>query len=226
MSPAAGAERSGSRGPERGGWIDVSVTLYDGMVHWPDNPPVSITRQLDISKGDTANVSMLSMGSHTGTHMDAPLHFVPDGKGLDEMDLSATMGPARVIEIDDPVAVTSEALEEHEIGVGERILFKTRNSDRPWVGQPFDEDFVYVSAGAAAHLAALGVRVVGVDYLSVGGFKSDGVETHTALLEAGIWVLEGLDLSRVSAGQYELICLPLKILRSDGAPARAILRPR
>jgi arylformamidase len=227
MSTAAGATgRSGSQEPERGGWIDVSVTLHDGMVHWPDNPPVSITRQLDISKGDAANVSMLSMGSHTGTHMDAPLHFVPDGKGLDEMDLEATMGPARIIEIDDPVSVTADALENHAIEAGERILFKTRNSDRPWVDQPFDEDFVYVSAGAAAHLAACGVRLVGVDYLSVGGFKSDGVETHTALLEAGIWVIEGLDLSRVLAGQYELICLPLKILRSDGAPARAILRPR
>jgi arylformamidase len=226
MSPAGGAERSGSRGRERGGWIDVTVTLHDGMVHWPDNPPVSITRQLDISKGDAANVSMLSMGSHTGTHMDAPLHFVPEGKGLDEMELEATMGPARVIEIDDPVAVTADALEDHVPEAGERILFKTRNSDRPWVDQPFNEDFVYVSAGAAAHLAARGVRVVGVDYLSVGGFKSDGVETHTALLEAGIWVIEGLDLSRVSAGEYELICLPLKILRSDGAPARAILRPR
>ena len=220
------AEEPGSRDPERGGWIDVSVTLRDGMVHWPDNPPVSITRQLDISKGDKANVSRLSIGSHTGTHMDAPLHFVPDGKGLDEMELEATMGPARVIEIDDPVAVTADALEDHVIGAGDRILFKTRNSDRRWVDQPFDEDFVYVSAGAAAHLAARGVRLVGIDYLSVGGFKSDGVETHTALLEAGIWVIEGLDLSRVSAGEYELVCLPLKILRSDGAPARAILRPR
>jgi arylformamidase len=227
MSTAHGAiEGSGAREPDRGGWIDVSVTLRDGMVHWPDNPPVSITRQLDISKGDAANVSMLSMGSHTGTHMDAPLHFVPEGKGLDEMDLEATMGPARVIEIDDPVAVRAEALENYDIEAGERILFKTRNSDRRWVDQPFDEDFVYVSAGAAAHLAARGVRLVGVDYLSVGGFKSDGVETHTALLEAGIWVIEGLDLSRVPAGEYELICLPLKILRSDGAPARAILSPR
>ena len=227
MSTANGAAGGpGPREPVSGGWIDVSVTLRDGMVHWPDNPPVSITRQLDISKGDAANVSMLSMGSHTGTHMDAPLHFIPEGKGLDEMDLEATMGPARVIQIDDPVAVMAEVLNEHDIRSGERILFKTRNSDRPWVEQPFDEDFVYVSAGAAAHLAARGVRLVGVDYLSVGGFKSDGVETHTALLEAGIWVIEGLDLSSVSAGDYELICLPLKILGSDGAPARAILRPR
>jgi arylformamidase len=122
--------------------------------------------------------------------------------------------------------VTVSELEDHDINAADRILFKTRNSDRRWVEQPFDEDFVYVSAGAAAHLADRGVRVVGVDYLSVGGFKSDGVETHTALLEAGIWVIEGLDLSSVSAGDYELICLPLKILGSDGAPARAILRPR
>jgi arylformamidase len=157
MSTAAGAaDEPGSREPEREGWIDVSVTLHDGMVHWPDNPPVSITRQLDISKGEAANVSMLSMGSHTETHMDAPLHFVPDGKGLDEMELEATMGPARVIEIDDSVAVRAAALEDHVIEAGDRILFKTRNSDRPWVDQPFDEDFVYVSADAAALLAARG----------------------------------------------------------------------
>ena len=168
MSTANGAAGGpGAREPDGGGWIDVSVTLRDGMVHWPDNPPVSITRQLDISKGDTANVSMLSMGSHTGTHMDAPLHFVAAGKGLDEMELEATMGPARVIEIDDPVAVSVDSLEDHAIEAGDRILFKTHNSDRRWVEQPFDEDFVYVSAGAAAHLAARGVRLVGVDYLSV-----------------------------------------------------------
>jgi arylformamidase len=208
-----------------GGWIDISVTLHDGMVHWPDNPPVVIQRQLDISKGDVANVSMLSMGSHTGTHMDAPLHFLADGKGLDEMELEATMGRARVIEISDPVAVGVSELEDQDIDAGDRILFKTRNSNRTWADLPFDEDFVYVSAGAATHLVERGVRLVGVDYLSVGGFKSDGVETHTELLEAGIWIIEGLDLSGVSAGEYEVICLPLKILRSDGAPARAILRP-
>jgi arylformamidase len=212
--------------PDGGGWIDISVTLRDGMVHWPDNPPVTIERRLDISKGDAANVSILSMGSHTGTHMDAPLHFVAGGQGLDEMELEATMGPARVVEISDPVAVRVSELEDQDIDAGDRILFKTRNSDRRWVDLPFNEDFVYVSAGAAAHLVERGVRLVGVDYLSVGGFKSDGVKTHTELLGAGIWVIEGLDLSRVAAGEYELICLPLKIIRSDGAPARAILRPR
>jgi arylformamidase len=207
-------------------WIDVSVRLRSGMVHWPDNPPVRIERMLDIEHGDAANVSTISMGSHTGTHMDAPLHFVRGGKGLDEMPLNATIGHARVIEIHDPESVKPNELSSHEIRGGERILFKTQNSARHWQENTFVEDFVYISKEAARYLAAREVRNVGIDYLSVGGFLKDGAETHHALLEAGIWIIEGLDLSRVEPGEYELICLPLKIERSDGAPARAILRPR
>lgn len=208
------------------GWIDVSVTLHGGMAHWPDNPPVRIERMLDIEHGDVANVSKISMGSHTGTHMDAPLHFIRDGKGLDEMPFGATMGRARVIEIHDPVPVKPDELRPHDIREGERVLFKTRNSRRNWAADDaFDEDFVFVSQEAARYLADRGVRTVGVDYLSVGGFHEDGEETHGALLGAGIWVIEGLDLSEVGPGEYELICLPIKVERSDGAPARAILRP-
>jgi arylformamidase len=207
------------------GWIDVSVGLHTGMVHWPDNPPVRIERDLDIDRGDSANVSSISMGSHTGTHMDAPLHFIPDGAGLDEMDLSATIGRARVIEIQDESAVTEEELVSKSIERGERILFKTRNSERAWSSDSFVEDFVYISAPAAMRLAAAEIKTVGVDYLSVGGFRRDGAETHRALLGAGIWIIEGLDLSQVSEGDYELICLPLKVLGGDGAPARAILKP-
>ena len=206
------------------GWIDVSVPLRSGMVHWPDNPPVRIERMLDIEHGDAANVSTISMGSHTGTHMDAPLHFVRGGKGLDEMPLEVTIGHARVIEIHDPESVKPNELRPHEIRSGERILFKTRNSARRWYEEAFIEDFVYVSQEAARYLAALEVLTVGIDYLSVGGFVKDGVETHQALLGAGIWVIEGLDLSQVEPGQYELICLPLKVKGGDGAPARAILR--
>ena len=206
------------------GWIDVSVPLRSGMVHWPDNPPVKIERMLDIEHGDAANVSTISMGSHTGTHMDAPLHFVRGGKGLDEMPLEVTIGHARVIEIHDPESVKPNELRPHEIRSGERILFKTRNSARRWYEEAFIEDFVYVSQEAARYLAALEVLTVGIDYLSVGGFVKDGVETHQALLGAGIWVIEGLDLSQVEPGQYELICLPLKVKGGDGAPARAILR--
>jgi arylformamidase len=206
------------------GWIDVSVPLRSGMVHWPDNPPVSIERMLDMERGDVANVSKISMGSHTGTHMDGLLHFVRGGKGLDEMPLDATIGRARVIEIRDPESVKAEELRPHGVRRGERVLFKTRNSARSWPSEDFIEDFVYVSQGAARYLAACEVRTVGIDYLSVGGFRKDAVETHRALLEAGIWVIEGLYLSGVETGEYELICLPLKIERSDGAPARAFLR--
>jgi arylformamidase len=206
------------------GWIDVSVALHSGMVHWPDNPPVRIERMLDIECGDAANVSKISMGSHTGTHMDAPLHFVREGKGLDAMPLDAAIGRARVIEVRDPESIKPSDLRRHKIRSGERILFKTRNSGRCWPTRAFLEDFVYISREAARYLAAWNVRTVGIDYLSVGGFRKDGVETHRALLKAGIWVIEGLDLSQVEPGEYELVCLPIKVWESDGAPARVILR--
>jgi arylformamidase len=179
---------------------------------------------LDIEHGDVANVSTLSLGSHTGTHMDSPLHFVRGGEGIDRMPLDATMGRARVIEIQDPTSINPEELVPHGIGRGERILFKTRNSALIWWTQDFIEDFVYISREAARYLAEREVRTVGVDYLSVGGFHKDGVERHQALLGAGIWVIEGLDLSGVEPGEHELICLPLKVEEGDGAPARALLR--
>ncbi len=205
-------------------WIDISVPIYTGMVHWPDNPPVQIERMLDIDHGDVCNVSTIAMGSHTGTHMDAPLHFLQTGKGIAEMPLDATLGPARVIEIRDTESIKPAELHPHAILRGERVLFKTQNSTRCWKTDTFVEDFVYISQEAARYLAELGVRTVGVDYLSVGGYTKDGVETHRALLEAGIWIIEGLDLSQVQPGTYELICLPLKVARADGAPARAIIR--
>jgi arylformamidase len=210
---------------EANGWIDVSVSLHSGMVHLPDNPPVRIERALSIEHGDAANVSEISMGAHTGTHMDGPLHFVRDGKSLDEMPLDATIGRARVIEVSDPESIKLDELHPYRLQRGERILFKTQNAARRWSSEDFIEDFVYVSQEAAQYLADRGIQIVGVDYLSVGGFLKDCVETHQALLEAGIWVIEGLDLSAVEPGEYELVCLPIKIKRSDGAPARAILRP-
>lgn len=205
-------------------YIDISVPLYTGMVHWPDNPPVRIEPMLDMDRGDTCNVSLLSLGAHTGTHMDAPIHFIPGGSGIDAAPITATIGLARVIEIADPESIKVEHLEPHRIRPGERILLKTRNSSRCWQSDAFVEDFVYISHEAARYLAAQQVQTVGVDYLSVGGFYRDGVETHHALLSAGIWIIEGLDLAEVAPGAYELICLPLKIVGGDGAPARAVLR--
>ena len=215
---------SGSQTPSEERLIDISVPLRSGMVHWPDNPPVRIERMLDMERGDVANVSKISLGSHTGTHMDAPIHFVCAGEGMDQLPLDATIGRARLVEIQDPVSIKPDELSQHGIGRGERVLFKTRNSSLGWWTQDFIEDFVYVSQEAARYLADREVRTVGVDYLSVGGFRRDGVETHQVLLGAGIWVIEGLDLSRVEPGEYELICLPLKVEDGDGAPARAILR--
>ena len=207
------------------GWIDVSVTIRHGMVHWPDNPPIVIERHLDIGRGDACNVSHMAIGVHTGTHMDAPVHFLPGGAGLDEMPLSAVIGDVRVIEIADPVAVTADELRHHHVARGGRVLFRTANSTRCWQTHRFVEDFVYIAEDAALHLAETGVRTVGVDYLSVGGYRVDGARIHRILLEAGIWIIEGLDLSSVSAGWYEMVCLPLKLHEGDGAPARAILRP-
>ena len=207
------------------GWIDVSVTIRHGMAHWPDNPPIVIERHLDIGRGDDCNVSHMAIGVHTGTHMDAPIHFIPGGAGLDEMPLSAVIGEARVIEIADPVAVTAGELRRHDLERGERLLFRTANSARCWQTHHFVEDFVYIAEDAALLLAERGVQTVGVDYLSVGGYRVDGARIHRNLLGAGIWIIEGLDLSSVVAGRYEMICLPLKLHEGDGAPARAILRP-
>ena len=205
-------------------WIDVSVPLHTGMVHWPDNPPVTIERELNMERGDTCNVSKMSMGVHTGTHMDAPIHFIRGGIGIDQMPLTAAIGRTRVIEIGDPVSIKPEELMGHNIQRGERILFKTCNSARCWQTDDFVEDFVYIAHEAAQYLASLGAQLVGVDYLSVGGYHVDGPETHQALLGGGVWIIEGLNLSQAEPGIYDLICLPLRIVGGDGAPARAILR--
>jgi arylformamidase len=208
-----------------GEWIDVSIPLRSNMVHWPGDPEVSIERVLDIERGDSATVSAISMGAHTGTHMDSPLHYLQGGMGLDELPLDVTLGPARVIEIQDPESIKPGELDVHDIQPGERVLFKTRNSGRCWDREDFVEDFVYISREGAEYLASRRIKLAGVDYLSVGPFRGDGPGIHRALLGAGIWIVEGLDLSQVSAGPYELICLPLKISGGDGGPARAILRP-
>jgi arylformamidase len=205
-------------------WIDVSLPLRNGLVHWPGDPPFIIERARDLDRGDDATVSRLDMGAHCGTHMDSPAHFIRGGAPLDAMPPDAVIGRGRVIGIADEHAVTAEELLPHRIRRGERILFKTRNSDRCYKTDDFVEDFVYISAGAARHLAGCGVRCVGIDYLSVGGYFRDGRETHELLLGAGVWIIEGLDLSGVEPGAVELICLPLRLAGAEGAPARVLLK--
>jgi arylformamidase len=207
-------------------WIDISVPLKTGMVQWPGDPVARFTRTTDMGRGDDYTALFLEMSVHTGTHMDAPAHVIRNGKTLDTMPPDAGVGPARVIAIRDSKSITTGELTRHQIRRGERILFKTRNSYRCWRSDRFVEDFVSLSADAARYLARRRVSLVGIDYLSVGGPNNDGRETHETLLNAGIWIIEGLNLSRVKAGPVELLCLPLKLADADGAPARALVRPR
>ena len=204
-----------------GDWIDISLPLQSGMPHWPGDPVPSMARALDMDLGDICNARHLKMSAHTGTHMDAPLHFVNNSESIDRVPLTATIGPARVIQIEHPAFIGTEELTRHNIQPGERILFKTRNV---WDPKAFKKVFIACNAAAARHLVERKVQTVGIDYLSIGAYEADGVETHQIILGAGIWVIEGLDLTKVEPGLYDLICLPLKILGGDGAPARAVVR--
>jgi arylformamidase len=206
-------------------WIDVSVPLYSGMVHWPGDPEFNSELAKSIDRKDVCNVTKVSTSVHIGTHMDAPCHFIPGGVGMDQVPLEAVIGVCRVIEIKDREAIRPAELQGQKLRAGERILFRTRNSARGWKTDQFLKDFVYIAKEAAQFLVDHHVQTVGVDYLSVGGFVRDGVETHQILLGAQVWIVEGLNLSGIRPGKYELICLPLKLRGSDGAPARAILRP-
>jgi arylformamidase len=205
-------------------WIDISVPLRNGMVTWPGDAKFERTSTLQMAQGDPCNLSQISTTAHIGTHMDAPRHFLADGTGIETMPIAATMGRVRVIEIADPEVIRTSELEPHHLAKGERILFKTKNSRDCWKTDQFQEKYVYIQPETARYLAERGIQTVGVDYLSVGGFKSGGPETHRVLLGAGIWIIEGLNLEHVEAGEYELFCLPLRIIGGDGAPARAVLR--
>ena len=207
-------------------WIDVSIPLQNGMHGWPGNPPTVVTMHLGTAKGDVCNVSAINFNSHTGTHMDAPLHFLPGTKTMDELPWDAVIGPARVVEIKDREAIKPAELKKLKLRKGERVLFKTRNSAVGWAKPEFDKDFVYISKEGAQYLVDCGVQTVGVDYLSVGGFYKDGIETHHILLGAEVWIIEGLDLSKIKPGNYDLLCLPIKFQQGDGAPARCLIRKR
>ncbi|MBI4268046.1 MAG: cyclase family protein [Chloroflexi bacterium] len=195
------------------------------MVHWPGDAPISLERTSDVERGDSHTLSRISMGSHTGTHIDAPRHFIKGSPVINQMPFDATIGRARILEIKDAESIKPAELIKHHIRRGERLLFKTRNSTYVWQTDSFVEDFVFISDAAANFLASRQVKTVGIDYLSVGGFKKSGSYVHRTLLGAGIWLIEGLDLSRVTAGRYYLVCLPLKLADGDGAPARVIIKP-
>jgi arylformamidase len=208
-------------------WIDISIPLSTGMIHWPGDPEPILERMSDIDRGDVANVTFLKMSAHTGTHLDAGIHFVPGTTTIDQFPLEAGIGPARVVEFGADVrAIGRKELAGCPIGNGERLLLKTRNSASRWFEQEFNRGAAFLAADGAAYLVSQGIRLVGIDSLSIGAYEGDGAETHRILLKAGVWIAEGLDLCRVGGGEYDLIFLPLRLAGADGAPARALLRPR
>lgn len=204
---------------------DISLTISPDLPVWPGDPPVELEQIESMDEGAHANVSRLNVGVHVGTHVDAPHHFLNDGRTIEQLPLDVLTGPCFVAQLPDGVeAITAEVLDGISLPSDvTRILFGTRNS-KLWSGgrTDFREDFVAVIEDGAKWLVERGVQLVGVDYLSVAPY-SDSVPTHTILLQAGIVVIEGLDLSAVPRGFYDLYCLPLKLLGSDGAPARTVL---
>jgi len=203
---------------------DISLTYTEDLPTWPGDPTIQLKQISSIEDGEMANVTHLSMCAHSGTHVDAPDHFLGNGKTVESIPLELMVGPAAVVEIRVEGTITAADLISAQIPAGtKRILLKTANSEVWAAGNMvFQEDFIAPDGEAAKYLVKLGVKVIGVDYLSVAPF-TDPEPTHKILLEAGVLIIEGLDLSGVEPGEYTLYCLPLKIGGADGAPARVLL---
>jgi arylformamidase len=209
-------------------FIDISLSVDASLPVWPGDPPIEIGRFLDMDAGDAVNASQLSFSAHTGTHVDAPLHHARLGAGADQLRLEDLIGPAVVAEVPDTPAVEARHLDA--LGLSDdvrRLLLKTDNC-RIWSErrQGFQRDFVALTPDAAEWIVTKGIRLVGVDYMSVEQFHTAAPLVHRTLLTAGVVALEGLDLNGVQPGRYDLICLPLRLVGLDGAPARAVLVDR
>jgi arylformamidase len=204
-------------------WYDITIPLKSGMVHWPGDPDIDIYKIGSISKGDGVNISGMNFGLHTGTHIDAPLHFIEGGNDIASAPLDFLIGPAKVIKIEHPEVIGIKELKKKEISNSERILFSTRNSNEKWFEKEFRKDYVYLDEEGAEYLSSLNVKLVGIDYLSIAEFKK-GKAVHQKLLGSNIWIIEGLYLKDVPEGEYEMYALPLKIPGSDGSPVRVVLK--
>ena len=208
--------------PGRRRVIDISVPNVRGMHVYPGDPVPRVEAVRSIRKGDACNLSLLTMGSHTGTHVDAPYHFLADGPRLGDVPLDRMVGEALVADLRGRSAIDAAALEATDLRPGDILLCRTDNSWR-WAAPDFRSDFTYLTEDAAEYLVARGARAVGMDYLSIERFGSTDFPVHHRLLGAGVFVIEGLDLRAVDPGRYTLVCLPLHFPDLDGAPARAVL---
>jgi arylformamidase len=202
---------------------DLSIPVRTGGLVYPGNPEIVIEPQQSISRGAGANVSRISFGSHTGTHVDAERHFFDDGQTVDQIPLDRLIGPALLIAVDESLgSVGASDLERHDLRGHTRILIRTRNS--AYLDDPhFHRDYTYLAPDAAEYLVANGVELAGVDYLSIEQFHSGHHRTHRTLLQNNVVIVEGLSLGGIPPGEYDFICLPLRLEGIDGAPARAIL---
>jgi len=203
---------------------DVTAPITNTMPVWPGDPPVRLSAKSHLSRdgGHRVHVTSIELGSHTGTHIDAPFHMMPEGKRLEDFSLEILTGRATVFEVPGCSSIGRAELQRFDWTGVERVLFKTENS-RHWQDGAFYEHFVYLEPEGAEFIAQQGVKLVGIDYLSIDKFKSDSHPSHIVLLTKNILILEGLNLSSVPAGEYTMVALPLNLRDADGAPARVIL---
>lgn len=204
-------------------FFDVSVPLETGMPAYPGNPEYELHAIKRIADGGSSNVSRLVLGTHTGTHVDAPRHFLDDGAAVDALALDLLIGPARVVAIAHGGGIGAEDLAEAGVRDDVRVLLRTPNSGL-WNRRSFHRDYAHLTESGARYLVEHGTRLVGIDYLSIEEFKKAGAPAHRALLSAGTVIVEGLNLGAVDPGTYEMYCLPLRVAGGDGAPARVVLR--
>ena len=210
-------------------WQDVTYTITNKTTPYPGQPGPEINHLCKIEEGASSNVTLLNLSAHTGTHMDAPLHFIDKGQDITQLPLNVAMGKGRIINIKDEEAIKADEIERFEklfgeVMPGERVFFKTRNSGSDWSEKTFDDDYIYLSKEATGYLVDKKISMVGIDYLSIS--KGDiNMEVHQLLLANGCWITEGLDLRHVKEGIYDIICLPLKIKGADGSPARVLVKP-
>lgn len=205
---------------------DISLKISEKMITWPGDPSVKIERTALIANGNTCNVSRINMATHTGTHIDAPYHFLENGNTIEKINLESLMGTCIVLEIDVDNNIKAEDIKKHNISGHSRVIFKTKNSEL-WESNSdnFNKDFISLSQDAAEYLVEKSVELIGIDYLSIESFYCDKKHAvHKILLKNNVIIVEGLNLSSVEPGIYELICLPLKLDGTDGAPARVVLR--
>ena len=204
-------------------YVDISVPVSETMITWPSDPEPEFEWDKTMAQGGSSNTSRFSMGSHNGTHVDAPLHFVEGAAPIDEVALDILIGPARVLHMTGKDVITAEDIENAGLEGAERILFKTDASGF-WADDHFHETFPHLDDEAARHLVETRVKLIGVDYLSVEQYKGRTRQTHKILLGGGIVLVESINLSGVEPGDYELICLPIRMKGMEAAPARALLR--